>query len=251
MKSDIPLSQPTLSKSPLSKTPLSKSPLSKSRSVVSNQAAEHDNLADVVTKHLETEFKRPIAQHNIDAYQYAISQINKPHIIFDSGCGNGKSTLNLAKKYPNAFIIGIDKSLHRINKLAADNSPTEKTKNYCHIRADLIDFWRLAANDKIKLQHHFILYPNPWPKKHHLKRRWHGSPVFGEILALGGKIELRSNWPMYLEEFAMALALVKYAATVQPLEVTAENYISDFEAKYHSSEQTLWQLNANLDIDRA
>ena len=98
MKSDIPLSQPTLSKSPLSKTPLSKSPLSKSRSVVSNQAAEHDNLADVVTKHLETEFKRPIAQHNIDAYQYAISQINKPHIIFDSGCGNGKSTLNLAKK---------------------------------------------------------------------------------------------------------------------------------------------------------
>jgi len=238
MKSELPLSPSTLSPT-----------LSKSRSVVSNQAAEHDNLSEVVTKHLSTEFKRPIAQHNIDAYQYAISQINKPHVIFDSGCGNGKSTLNLAKKYPNAFIIGIDKSHHRINKLAAETSATEHKKNYCHVRADLIDFWRLATNDNIKLQHHFILYPNPWPKKHHLKRRWHGSPVFGQILALGGKIELRSNWPVYLEEFAMALALVKYTATVQPLTVTEADYISDFEAKYHSSEQTLWQLNANLDID--
>jgi len=232
-----------------SELPLSSSTLSKSRSVVSNQAAEHDNLSEVVTKHLTTEFKRPIAQHNIDAYQYAISQINKPHVIFDSGCGNGKSTLNLAKKYPNAFVIGIDKSHHRINKLATETSPTENTKNYCHVRADLIDFWRLAANDNIKLQHHFILYPNPWPKKHHLKRRWHGSPVFRQILALGGDIELRSNWPVYLEEFAMALALVKHTAIVQPLEVTAPDYISDFEAKYHVSEQTLWQLNANLDID--
>ena len=232
-----------------SELPLSSSTLSKSRSVVSNQAAEHDNLSEVVTKHLTTEFKRPIAQHNIDAYQYAISLINKPHVIFDSGCGNGKSTLNLAKKYPNAFVIGIDKSHHRINKLAAETSLTENTKNYCHVRADLIDFWRLAANDNIKLQHHFILYPNPWPKKHHLKRRWHGSPVFRQILALGGEIELRSNWPVYLEEFAMALALVKHTATVQPLTVIAPDYISDFEAKYHASEQTLWQLNANLDID--
>ena len=126
MKSELPLSPSTLSPT-----------LSKSRSVVSNQAAEHDNLSEVVTKHLSTEFKRPIAQHNIDAYQYAISQINKPHVIFDSGCGNGKSTLNLAEKYPDAFIIGIDKSHHRINKLAAETSATEHKKNYCHSKTDM------------------------------------------------------------------------------------------------------------------
>ena len=217
-----------------------------SRSVVSNQAAEHDNLTEIVSKHLTTEFKRPIAQHNIDAYQDAISQINKADIIFDSGCGNGKSTLNLAKKHPNAFIIGIDKSLHRITKLAREKTPVNT--NYCLVRADLIDFWRLAVNDNIKLQRHFILYPNPWPKKHHLKRRWHGSPVFRQILALGGKIELRSNWQTYLQEFSQALSIAKHDATVQPLTLTAENYISDFEAKYHGSQQTLWQLNADLDI---
>ena len=217
-----------------------------SRKVVSNQAAEHDNLTEIVSKHLATDFQRPIAQHNIEAYQYAISQINKPHIIFDSGCGNGKSTLNLAARYPEAFIIGIDKSHHRLNKLA---NKSDAANNYCLVRADLIDFWRLAANDNIKLLHHFILYPNPWPKKHHLKRRWHGSPVFKQILALGGMIELRSNWQMYLEEFSIALSLVNCSATVQALTFSKKDYISDFEAKYHSSEQTLWQLNANLDID--
>ncbi|MDA8694195.1 MAG: hypothetical protein P8J42_01115 [Pseudomonadales bacterium] len=216
-----------------------------SRKVVSNQAAEHDNLTEIVSKHLATDFQRPIAQHNIEAYQYAISQINKPHIIFDSGCGNGKSTLNLAARYPEAFIIGIDKSHHRLNKLA---NKSDAANNYCLVRADLIDFWRLAANDNIKLLHHFILYPNPWPKKHHLKRRWHGSPVFKQILALGGMIELRSNWQMYLEEFSIALSLVNCSATVQALTFSKKDYISDFEAKYHNSEQTLWQLNANLDI---
>ncbi|MGB1191307.1 MAG: hypothetical protein ACPG3T_00125, partial [Pseudomonadales bacterium] len=79
--------------------------------------------------------------------------------------------------------------------------------------------------------------------------RWHGSPVFKQILALGGMIELRSNWQMYLEEFSIALSLVNCSATVQALTLDKKNYISDFEAKYHSSEQTLWQLNANLDID--
>jgi len=74
MKPELPLSPSSAS-----------SRLSKSRSVVSSQAAEHDNLSEVVAKHLATEFKRPIAQHNIDAYQYAISQINKPHVICDSG----------------------------------------------------------------------------------------------------------------------------------------------------------------------
>ncbi|MGB1191308.1 MAG: methyltransferase domain-containing protein, partial [Pseudomonadales bacterium] len=122
-----------------------------SRKVVSNQAAEHDNLTEIVCKHLATDFQRPIAQHNIEAYQYAISQINKPHIIFDSGCGNGKSTLNLASRYPEAFIIGIDKSHHRLNKLA---NKSNAANNYCLVRADLIDFWRLAANDNIKLLHH-------------------------------------------------------------------------------------------------
>jgi tRNA G46 methylase TrmB len=219
-----------------------------SRSVTSNQLTVHDNLATVVNKHLNSEFKKPIAAHTTDAYQAAIALVNKRKLILDSGCGNGKSTLTIANQYPDAFVIGIDKSSYRIGKLSSHNQSEAATQNYTIIRADLIDFWRLAANDNLQLHRHFILYPNPWPKKHHLKRRWHGSPVFKQLLKLGGQLELRSNWPIYINEFAQALTLAGFDSRSSKISMQQNNGITDFETKYHLSGQTLWQLTANLDI---
>lgn len=241
-----------------------------SRNVLSNQSGPHDDLTAIVAKHLNSEFKRPIADHNIAAYKTSIARVNKANIIFDSGCGNGKSTSIIAARHPEAYVIGIDKSDHRINKheqLSATINPREA--NFHIVRADLIDFWRLASNDKIKLYKHFILYPNPWPKKHHIKRRWHGSPLFKQILQLGGELELRSNWDIYLEEFAMALeqaftyhnsataikpttkplTTTKFITTTKLISTNTSGSISDFEAKYHDSGHALWQLNAQLDVD--
>ncbi len=219
-----------------------------SRSVTSNQLTVHDDLATVVNKHLNSEFKKPIAAHTTDAYQAAIAQINNRKLILDSGCGNGKSTLAIANQYPDAFVIGIDKSSHRIGKLSSHNQSDAAAQNYTIIRADLIDFWRLSANDNLQLHRHFILYPNPWPKKHHLKRRWHGSPVFKQLLKLGGQLELRSNWPIYINEFAQALTLAGFDSRSSKISMQQDNGITDFETKYHLSGQTLWQLTANLDI---
>lgn len=219
-----------------------------SRSVTSNQLTVHDDLATVVNKHLNSEFKKPIAAHTTDAYQAAIAQINNRKLILDSGCGNGKSTLAIANQYPDAFVIGIDKSSHRIGKLSSHNQSDAAAQNYTTIRADLIDFWRLSANDNLQLHRHFILYPNPWPKKHHLKRRWHGSPVFKQLLKLGGQLELRSNWPIYINEFAQALTLAGFDSRSSKISMQQDNGITDFETKYHLSGQTLWQLTANLDI---
>lgn len=219
-----------------------------SRSVTSNQLTVHDDLAAVVNKHLNSDFKKPIATHTTDAYQAAMAQVNKRKLILDSGCGNGKSTLAIANQYPDAFVIGIDKSSHRIGKLSSHNHAEEAAQNYTIVRADLIDFWRLAANDNIKLQHHFILYPNPWPKKNHLKRRWHGSPVFKQLLGLGGQLELRSNWPIYINEFADALVLAGFFSSTNLVAIEENNGITDFETKYHLSGQTLWQLTADLNI---
>ena len=59
-----------------------------------------------------------------------------------------------------------------------------------------------------------FLYPNPWPKKKHLGRRWHGAPVFPALVKLGGELEMRSNWQTYLDEFALALACLQIPAQV-------------------------------------
>lgn len=220
-----------------------------SSSVDSNQTEAHDKVSEVVQKHWRTQFQKPIAEHNQRAYQQAIEAINKPSIIFDSGCGNGNSTLNLAGQYPDCFIIGIDKSLSRLTKQADKSGQSLSDPNFILIRADLIDFWRLAANDNITLLRHFILYPNPWPKKHHLKRRWHTSPLFKTIIALGGQLEIRSNWPIYIDEFSTALTTQRFSSQKKLLKVQNDQWLSDFEKKYHKSQHALWQLTADLTVD--
>ena len=87
-----------------------------SSNVDSNQTEAHEKVDEVVQKHWRTQFQKPIAEHNKRAYQQAIAAINKPSIIFDSGCGNGNSTFKLAAQYPDSFIIGIDLSLIHISE---------------------------------------------------------------------------------------------------------------------------------------
>ena len=215
-----------------------------SRIIVSAQEGVHERLESTVIKHLVTNFGKPISKFNTDNYDSAMQQINRDKIIFDSGCGNGKSTFQLAKKHQDAFVIGIDKSAARLNKSMSSKGEQERSEidNYCLVRADLIDFLRLASKDGIKLHKHYFLYPNPWPKIQHLQRRWHGSPIFKDIIQLGGVFEVRSNWKIYAEEFKMSLGIAGITSKVSMMNHDNHPYISDFEAKYHRSGQALWQL---------
>ena len=61
---------------------------------------------------------------------------------------------------------------------------------------------------------HYILYPNPWPKAKHVQRRWHGSAVFPQIIAVGQEIILRSNWLLYLEEFQLAAEVLSFKGDI-------------------------------------
>ena len=201
-----------------------------------------------MTKHLNSTFNKPYNKHNIDAYHAAITKTAGKKIIFDSGCGNGRSTRILAENFPDAFVIGIDKSTSRIDKgnTRFSNGSNSCRDNFCIVRADITDFWRLAVDAHISLYKHFIFYPNPWPKSQHFKRRWHGSPLFKTLLQLSGQLELRSNWPLYVTEFQQALALADIPSQLNLLSLKGNNDITDFETKYRRSGHSLWQLNAEL-----
>ena len=131
-------------------------------------------------------------------------------IILDSGVGRGMSTLQIALKNPHLPVIGIDKSIHRLsmNKQFHQKSPknldslaneddddlesideskdvddditiNSPPKNCLLLRANMIDFWLLVAHQSDwHITAHYILYPNPFPKSKHLRRRWHGHPVY-------------------------------------------------------------------------
>ena len=209
--------------------------------VTSNQNGIHPNLAATVTKHLRHRFQKPYAQHNIDAFNAANTWLaRRPNpLILDSFCGTGESSRQLARQFPNALVIGVDKSAARLQR--HQTAPHQGLDNYLLVRADVDDFWRLAVEAKWRLQRHFLLYPNPWPKSAQLQYRVHGSAVFAALIQLGGRVTLRSNWRLYVEEFAAALSIAGKEADTTPYH--PEVAITAFERKYHLAGQPLWECS--------
>jgi tRNA (guanine-N7-)-methyltransferase len=217
-----------------------------SKNVSSNQLGIHDKLVTTVIKHRDSEYRKPIREHNIRAFEQITDAIQEHHceVILDSGCGTGLSSLHLAKANPELLIIGVDQSEARLKKAIFAQS------NLIFVRANCEDIWRLMVEQGIKVYQHYMLYPNPWPKSIHLKRRWHGHPVFKLLPHLSNHVELRSNWKTYLDEFAMAWQLVTGQSSkveaFQPHRVNCElygaEYLSLFERKYHQSGQRLFRL---------
>ncbi|HYG21311.1 MAG TPA: methyltransferase domain-containing protein [Verrucomicrobiae bacterium] len=217
-----------------------------SRPVTSAQEGVHEQLPALVARHARSEYRKPFMPYNRDAFETSVAAwraAGSRPLILDAGCGVGLSTRHLARTHPAHFVIGVDQSADRLARNTAWEGPVPA--NFICVRADLVDYWRLMLAADIRPAKHFILYPNPWPKIGHLARRWHGHPVFPVIVALGGEIECRSNWRIYVEEFAAALAQLSGSA------VTAERFapagpITPFEKKYADSGHSLWRCAAVL-----
>jgi len=206
----------------------------------------HEHLAQQVSRHAASVFRKPVTDYNRDAFEASMAAWNaagrKP-LVLDAGCGVGLSTLHLAQQFPDHFVIGVDQSADRLARKV--QWPGDIPANCLRLRADLVDYWRLLLQARISLARHYILYPNPWPKKQHLGRRWHGHPVFPTIVALGGAFECRSNWRIYVDECAAALTqLTGIAVPVERLD--AQSPITPFEEKYLASSHALWRCRAAL-----
>lgn len=230
-------------------------PQGDSKAIISNQDGVHEKLDEVVKKHLEHAFQKPFQAHTRQAFSEMDSLVKvfladnpSGDIILDACCGVGQSTRILAQQNPNALVIGVDKSDHRINRNVEgyDSEDGFTAENYHLVRADLNDFYRLVKASNWPVSKHYILYPNPWPKSKHLQRRWHGSAVFPQMTSIGQQLILRSNWRIYLDEFQQAASLVGLQGDVNALPKTDVSLaLTPFEAKYQSSGQVCYQLLLN------
>lgn len=213
-----------------------------SRAIQTAQTGPHDKLVELVMRHRAEAFQKPFAPWNVEAFEQAMAKWDRrAPIILDAGCGVGWSSLSLAQQYPEHFVLGVDQSEDRLGR----GKPQRIPENLVFARADLVDFWRLLAQHKIRLARHYLLYPNPWPKIGQLARRWHGHAVFPVIPALGGVLECRSNWRIYVEELAIGLGIL---TGTQPVveDWLPEQVLTPFERKYLDSGQALYRLCLSL-----
>ncbi|MCK9984044.1 MAG: tRNA (guanine-N7-)-methyltransferase [Azoarcus sp.] len=217
-----------------------------SRIPESAQSGVHEHLVRHVQRHLAEPFRKPCLDYNRAAFEASLAgwDRNAP-LILDAGCGVGHSTIQLARAFPDHWVIGVDQSADRLNR-RKPYPDALLPKNMVFVRADLVDYWRLMSDAGLRLARHYILYPNPWPKIGHLARRWHAHPVFPFIPRLGGVLECRTNWRVYIEEFACALGLATGREVAwETFEAPAP--LTPFERKYRDSGQTLFRLVCDLD----
>jgi tRNA (guanine-N7-)-methyltransferase len=225
-----------------------------SRVPESAQHEIHRHLAALLARR-RTPFRKPCADYDRAAFAESMARWRRAApdapLILDAGCGNGESSFALATRFPDHYVIGIDRSELRLRRCltaqaAFAGSPPGWPPNLAFARADLTDYWRLLRDEGIRLARHYLLYPNPWPKIGHLARRWHGHPVFPTLLELGGVLECRANWCVYAEEFRFAVnALTGRKARCESFIPTSP--LTPFERKYHASGHALYRVVVDLE----
>lgn len=210
-------------------------PQSISRSVSSNQDGVHPDLEEVVKRHLSSTYQKPIPEYTHDILDQIKNKLTQTSgkLILDSGCGTGFSSIKLADQFPEDLIVGIDQSKFRLGKKKIEKD------NVLFFRANLIDIWLLMEKQGWKVDQHYLFYPNPWPKKKHLQRRWHGHPIFPTLTKISKKIEIRTNWKIYIEEFSKAIEIATNCKN--PIEeISPNDPTTPFEKKYLASGQQLY-----------
>ncbi len=217
--------------------------IDKSGLVTSKQTSLHPHLRSCILKHLEAPWLQPLHTPTVEAFglmeKDGVLSGGRP-IILDSGCGTGSSTQRLAEMFPRHLVIGVDRSLKRLEK-SGFTTGFVRSGNFILLRGELATFWRLLLSSGCSPERHYLLYPNPSPKPGHLSRRWHGHPVFPQLLSLGGEIELRCNWEIYALEFAEAVSLTT-GADIDVLDFKPVQAISPFEQKYSERGQSLYSV---------
>lgn len=118
---------------------------------------------------------------------------NNYKIVLELACGHGHYTLDLAKKFPQAIFLGVDKKGDRLWK-AAKLATEQNLKNVgflkCRIE-NLDEYFAETEIDEI-----WITFPDPYSKPSRARHRLTAPKfleIYKKILRSGGKIHLKTD----------------------------------------------------------
>ena len=112
-------------------------------------------------------------------------------IVIEIGHGMGENLLNLAYKNKEKIFIGIDPFKNGLANIAKE--VFKKKKNIYIFPYVLEKFF--DKYNKIEFNEIYVLFPDPWPKKKHKKRR-----LVNEILLTNILGKLRKKGKFFLEQ---------------------------------------------------
>jgi len=126
-------------------------------------------------------------------------------VTLEIGFGDGEALLALAKQSPQGCFIGIDPHRPGAGRLLLQLE-CEEVENVRLIIGDAAEI--VPSIEPKSLRQILVLFPDPWPKKRHHKRRLL-TPEFLRILSEKlqhqGSLHIATDWYEYAEEILNAL----------------------------------------------
>jgi len=90
-------------------------------------------------------------------------------IVFEAGCGHGHWLTGFSQANPECVSVGIDLIAGRIGKAIAKKEKRSLTNVY-FFKAELLEFLEVLP-ENVKFSNVVFLFPDPWPKARHHKKR--------------------------------------------------------------------------------
>ena len=125
-----------------------------------------------------------IKQHNFKYFQKKnnINKLNlKKKLILEIGIGMGENLIHLSKKNTQTNIIGVDPFMNGMVNVS-DYSINNNIKNiylYPFVFQKFLNKYKKLLFNEI-----YVLFPDPWPKKRHQKRRLVNSDFLKKIFKI-------------------------------------------------------------------
>jgi len=168
------------------------------------------------------------------------------HVV-EIGFGNGENLAALASAHPERDYLGIE--VHRAGvgrlMLAAETAHLTNVRIVCHDAVEVLERQIVAESVAEVL----ILFPDPWHKKRHHKRRLIQQAFVDLVvtrLEHGGMLRLATDWEPYamqmLEVLSACTSLQNTSADGRFIERPAERVLTRFEKRGARLGHGVWDL---------
>ena len=167
--------------------------------------------------------------------------------VVEIGFGNGENLAALATAHPERDYLGIE--VHRAGvgrlMLAAQSAQLTNVRIACHDAVEVLG----QQLPRASLDEILILFPDPWHKKRHHKRRLI-QPPFVELavsrLKSGGRLRLATDWEPYAIQMLEVLSANPTLENLSPergyIEKTTERITTRFEKRGQRLGHGVWDL---------
>ncbi|HVW69313.1 MAG TPA: tRNA (guanosine(46)-N7)-methyltransferase TrmB [Steroidobacteraceae bacterium] len=163
------------------------------------------------------------------------------------GFGNGDNLAQMAAAHPERDYLGIEVHRPGVGRLllALEERRLTQVRVICHDAVEVLEH-QLPQQS---LDEVYILFPDPWPKKRHHKRRLVQGPFVELVvsrLRIGGVLRLATDWQPYAQEMLAVLTanpqLRNLAATGGYIPRPEERVTTRFEKRGERLGHDVWDL---------